>query len=244
MTDKKTHKQRKASSEHVDSTEHDKRRLEQNEPTQEEIEAAIAAGEKLAARDIKRDAEKAAAQVSELAKELELSQAEAAEAKERLARVQADWDNFRKRTAQERKDERSRATEHLVLEIIPALDDMERAIEHTASFGNQEMISGIQAVYDKLQEALKKEGIEMVDPAGDVYDPTVAQAVSTLEDASVPNETVLNVLRKGYIMGGKVIREAMVVVSAGGPHAPANNAQNNASAPHTSEAEHTAQDGE
>lgn len=197
----------------------EKKHTSQDELTQEEVEAAIAAGENRAASELKEDVERVGEEAKALAQELESAREDAAQAKERLARVQADWENFRKRTAQERERERSLATAHLVEAILPALDDMERALEHASTLTDSalsDFSAGVQAVYDKLMAALLQEGVVVIDPEGEPFDPAVAQAVGTVEDASVPPDTVVEVLRRGYKQGSKVIREAMVAVSVGG----------------------------
>lgn len=193
---------------------------QQEELSQEEIEAAIASGEARAAEELKADVDRVSEEAVQLAASVEEARSEAALAKERLARVQADWDNFRKRTAQERIEERTRATAHLVEGILPALDDMERALQHASTSPDAsvaDLAQGVQAVYDKLQGALSQEGVSVIDPTGEPFDPAREQAVGVVEDASIPQETVVEVLRKGYEMGGIVLREAMVSVSSGGP---------------------------
>jgi molecular chaperone GrpE len=165
--------------------------------------------------------------------ELEAARTEAAELRDRVLRGQAEFDNFRKRTAREREDERKRATRHLVTELLPAIDNLERAINHgeevsvstlgaslDASSGAQELrnlLSGVEAVQTQLVAALAKQGVEVIDPLGQPFDPMTQQAVSQQEDTEVPDGTVVDVFQKGYSMGGVVIRHAMVVVSSGGP---------------------------
>ena len=193
------------------------------------VEAAKRAGEAAAEADIKADAEKRQgelqAQLTEAQDAAEAAKKQAAEAKDRLLRLQADWDNYRRRTAQERLDEKERASEKLVTSLLPVLDDMERAIEHAsgaaASDGedNQfdQFVAGVQAVHDKMLSILAKEGVEVIDPAGEAFNPMEHQAVGRVEDTEQPDETVAAVYMRGYRMGGKVIREAMVQVTYGGP---------------------------
>ena len=165
--------------------------------------------------------------------ELEAARAEAAELRDRVLRGQAEFDNFRKRTAREREDERKRATKRLVTELLPAIDSLERAIEHSmasnsvalsgslfsTSDGGElaSLLSGVEAVLAQILAALDKEGVEVIDPLGEPFDPMTQQAVSQQEDTEVPDGTVVDVFQKGYSMGGLVIRHAMVVVSTGGP---------------------------
>jgi molecular chaperone GrpE len=158
--------------------------------------------------------------VDELKAELDpLSQAraEADELRDRFARLQAEWDNFRKRTAAERAQERARAASSLVERLLPIVDDLERAIEHSDTANEASLKEGIAAVYNKLSEVLKREGVKVIDPVGEPFDANLHQAVGKAEDPSVPDETVAQVYQKGYEMGDRVLRAAMVVVSQGGP---------------------------
>lgn len=150
--------------------------------------------------------------------ELEAAKKEAAELKDRYARLQAEWDNFRKRTASERESERARAAESLVTDLLPALDDIERAINHARESGDgSSLVEGVEAIQSKFLQILAKHKVEQVEALGSAFDAMKHQAVGTAEDASVPEETVLQVYQQGYKMGDRVIRPAMVVTSTGGP---------------------------
>ena len=175
--------------------------------TEEEmVEAAIRAGE---------EAAEAASSAEEKARD----------AVERHARLQADWENYRRRTARERNEERDRATEKLVMALLPAIDDMERALDHARaqelSESFSQFVDGVDAVRVKIMGVLEHEGAEVIDPAGEAFDPNVHQAVGRVEDASQYDETVSDVYQKGYRMGGKVLRPAMVTVTYGGEKRPA-----------------------
>ena len=145
------------------------------------------------------------------------AQAEAEEMRDRYLRLQAEWDNFRKRTVAEREQERKRAAEGLVERLLPVLDDLERAIAHSDAASAESLAEGIAAVNAKLNEVLAKEGVKVLDPVGEAFDANVHQAVGKQHEASVPDETVLQVYAKGYEMGGRMLRTPMVVVSEGGP---------------------------
>lgn len=152
------------------------------------------------------------------AAELEAARSEAADLRERYARLQAEWDNFRKRTAAERADERARAAQKLVEEILPVLDDIERALAHAGgSVDIASFAEGVSAVHAKLLGVLSKHSVEVIDPTGQPFDALKHQSVSHVHDETVPDETVLHTLIKGYEMGGRVLRAATVVVSTGGP---------------------------
>jgi molecular chaperone GrpE len=149
--------------------------------------------------------------------ELDQARAEADEFRDRFVRLQAEWDNFRKRTSAEREQERKRAAERLVERLLPIVDDLERAIEHSDTANEASLKEGIAAVYSKLTDVLTREGVTTIDPVGDAFDANMHQAVGKADDPSVPDETVTQVYQKGYEMGDRVLRAAMVVVSQGGP---------------------------
>ena len=197
------------------------------------VEAAIKAGEAAADEDFKSEANDLRAERDELAKKLAsvsddiaAAKAEAAASADRLARLQADWDNYRNRTERERVVERERACEGLVKDLLPAIDDLERAVEHakTVSEGNdvaRQLVDGVSAVHAKVVSVLEKQGVEVIDPAGEPFDPQDHQAVGRVENPDVYDETVADVYQKGYRLGGKVVRPAMVTVAYGGAKRPA-----------------------
>ena len=196
------------------------------------VEAAIRAGEEAAERELAADANKIREERDELQKKLadvenqiEAAKKEASEATERMLRLQADWENYRRRTAAERLAEKERAAEGLVTSLLPVIDDIERAIEHAGVADGdtqfQQFVDGVSAVHAKMLGVLAKEGVEPVDPAGEPFDPLAHQAVGRVEDTEAFDETVAQVYQKGYRMGDKVIRSAMVTVTYGGPKRPA-----------------------
>lgn len=151
--------------------------------------------------------------------ELSVAKTEIAELKDRYARLQAEWDNFRKRTEAARSAERTRAAERLVTNLLPVVDDLDRAIEHVPETADGEFaafVEGVSGVLKKLNEVLSREQVKAVGEVGEAFDALKHQAVGKAEDASVPDETVVTVYQKGYEMGGKVLRPAMVIVSTGG----------------------------
>lgn len=142
---------------------------------------------------------------------------EAAEWQGKYLRLHAEWDTYRRRMKEQREEESRRATEKLVEDIIPVLDDFERSINYANENGEEGLLGGVTAVYAKLNEVLVKEGVEIIDPVGQPYEALEAQAVATVDNLNVPDETVEQVYQKGYRMGNKVIRPAMVTVAVGGP---------------------------
>ena len=201
--------------------------------TEEEmVEAAIRAGEEAADNDFKLKLEKAEKELAEVRKSLDeaaeaqkAAEDKAADAVNRHARLQADWENYRRRTAAERLEERERATEKLVTALLPVVDDMERALDHARTLelsdDFKQFVDGVDAVRAKLLGVFEHEGAEAIDPKGEAFDPNIHQAVGRVEDASQYDETVNDVYQKGYRMGGKVLRPAMVTVTYGGEKRPA-----------------------
>lgn len=209
---------------------------------QAKVEAAIKAGEAAADQDFKSEADGLRAERDELAKKLasvsddiEAAKAEAAASADRLSRLQADWENYRRRTERDRVTERERACEGLVKDLLPAIDDLERAIAHAqaSAEGNdvaQQLADGVSAVHEKVVSVLEKQGVEVIDPAGQPFDPMDHQAVGRVENPDEYDETVADVYQKGYRMGGKVVRPAMVTVTYGGAKRPAEPAEGDAGA--------------
>lgn len=149
--------------------------------------------------------------------EVVAAKTEAAEWQNKYLRLHAEWDTYRRRMKEQREEEKLRATEKLVEDIIPVLDDFERTINYATENGEEGLLGGVIAVHNKLNEVLVKEGVEVIDPVGQPYEALEAQAVATVDNPAVPDETVEQVYQKGYRMGNKVIRPAMVTVAVGGP---------------------------
>lgn len=182
----------------------------EDEPEEAEKPAEDAEGEKPADD---AEAEKAAA-------ELAAAKAEAAEWKDKFMRLHAEWDTYRRRTNEQREAEKVRAAEKLVTSLLPVIDDFERTIDYAEKNGEGELLGGVRAVHSKFVGVLEKDGVEVIDPAGEAFDALEAQAVATVPDTEAFDETVHEVYQKGYRLGAKVIRPAMVTVTTGGPKRP------------------------
>lgn len=147
--------------------------------------------------------------------------AEVAEWKDKYLRLHAEWDTYRRRTKEQREEEKARAAEKLVVSLLPVLDDLERTISYAENNSGADaaggLLDGVKAVLAKFVDTLQKDGVEVLDPAGEAFDALEAQAVGTVDDPSQPDETVNEVYQKGYRMGAKVLRPAMVTVTTGGP---------------------------
>ena len=148
------------------------------------------------------------------------AQAEAKEWQDKFMRLHAEWDTYRRRTAEQREAEKARAGEKLVESLLPVIDDFERTIDYAEQNGEAGLMDGVKAVHSKFVGVLTSGGVTIINPEGEAFDALECQAVATIDDASVPDETVNQVYQKGYKMGAKVLRPAMVTVTTGGPKRP------------------------
>ncbi|KAF0208281.1 MAG: nucleotide exchange factor GrpE [Actinomycetota bacterium] len=151
-------------------------------------------------------------------RELEAARTEAAGHLETAQRLQAEFENYRRRVTREQADSVARAGKRIVEELLPVLDNLERAIAHTTAGGDlAQLVTGVGMVHQQVLDVFGKEGVEIIDPLGEEFDPQFHQAVGQHEDVSVPDNSVVEVLQKGYLLGGRVVRPAMVIVGSGGP---------------------------
>jgi molecular chaperone GrpE len=130
---------------------------------------------------------------------------------DQLKRVSADFENYRKRTARDQQSLVARAAERLVRELLPVLDDLERALQAAEEHEEAKLEEGVRLVHRQLAETLRKEGLEEV-PTDGTFDPHVHEALLA-QPAEVESGTILEVLQKGYRLGDRVLRPARVVVA-------------------------------
>ena len=137
--------------------------------------------------------------------------AEKADLQDRLLRQRAEFDNYRRRADRERSDYLQYAAMDLVREVLPAVDDFERALKHETT--DQEYAKGIELIYQRLAEMLKKMGLEEIETTGRRFDPNVHQAVQRVETEDAEDQSILAEFQKGYYFRGKLLRPAMVKVA-------------------------------
>jgi molecular chaperone GrpE len=130
---------------------------------------------------------------------------------DRLLRRQAEFDNFRRRAERERADVLERANTETVRSILPILDDFERALKVECS--GKEYARGMELIYQRLSDALKKLGLEPISAKGQKFDPHVHHAVEMAENDEVEDHTVLEEYERGYNFRGRLLRPAMVKVA-------------------------------
>ncbi len=150
-------------------------------------------------------------EVQEEPDETEKLRAELADTKDKYLRLMAEYDNFRKRSAKERLEITESARGSAVEEILPIIDNFERALgtetEDTA------YKQGVEMIFKQFGDVLTKLGVEVIDPVGETFDPNIANAVNQIEDPELGENVVAQVFQKGYRIGSKVVRYAMVVVA-------------------------------
>ncbi|HUZ84376.1 MAG TPA: nucleotide exchange factor GrpE [Gaiellales bacterium] len=138
-----------------------------------------------------------------------------------LRRVAAEFDNFRKRVQRESGQQSARAIESLVSELLPVLDNLERALDASLHHEPAKVADGVKLVHQQLADLLARRGVEEIDAApGAAFDPHVHEALSQTPSEH-PEGAIADVWQRGYRVAGRVVRPARVVVSSGGQPPPA-----------------------
>ncbi len=136
---------------------------------------------------------------------------ELAAVKDQLVRTMAEYDNFRKRSAREKDALRAEIITNVTSKFLPVMDNLERAL--TADCTDENYKNGVRMIYDSFMETLKNLGVEEIASDGAAFDPNYHQAVQRVENSDVESGTVVQTFAKGYKIGEKVIRFAMVSVA-------------------------------
>ncbi|MCU1261616.1 MAG: GrpE protein [Bryobacterales bacterium] len=152
-----------------------------------------------------------ASQVSDLTAERDQLAREKTDLQDRVLRLQADFDNFRKRSDKDRSDFAQYAGMEVVRDILPVLDNLELALKADPS--SKDYAKGVEMIYDRLASALKKLGLEPIDTAGAKFDPHVHQAVEKIQTEDAEDHTVIDDFQRGYKFKGKLLRPSMVKVA-------------------------------
>ena len=128
-------------------------------------------------------------------------------------RVQADFDNYRKRALRDQERLVAHAHERLVRELLPILDDLERALEAAERHEEAQLVDGVELVQKSLRAALAKEGLTEIETSGQ-FDPHVHEALLTQPAEGAEPGSVVDVVQRGYRLGDRVVRPARVIVAA------------------------------
>ncbi|MDQ0231582.1 nucleotide exchange factor GrpE [Metabacillus malikii] len=173
----------------------------------EEVKVSDDQVEVIESDEPKANEDKSDEKIAELETKLE-------EAENKALRAQADFDNFRRRTRLEQEAAQKYRAQSLVSEIIPALDNFERALQIDAdNEQTKSLLQGVQMVYNQLVQALQNEGVEAIKSVGEQFDPNFHQAVMQVEDENYDSNIVVEELQKGYKLKDRVIRPSMVKVN-------------------------------
>lgn len=179
------------------------------EERNEQVTEAAEQVEEVTAEDILENnaGDELQAQVTELEGKL-------AETESRMLRLQADFDNYRRRVQLDKEAAEKYKAQSLVLDILPALDNFERAMKIEVQDEQMtSLLQGMEMVYRQLVEALSKEGVEAIEAVGQPFDPYLHQAVMQVEDSGYEPNTVVEEFQKGYKLKDRIIRPSMVKVN-------------------------------
>ena len=147
------------------------------------------------------------------AAEAEALKVQLAEGAERMKRLQADFENFRRRTRQEKEELSNMVVQDFIKELLPMLDNFDRAMAAEATDAAK-FQQGVEMIYNQLTEIRKNKGMELIDTKDAKFDPNFHQAVMRVENPDLEDEAIAMELQKGYMVKGKVIRPSMVQVVA------------------------------
>jgi molecular chaperone GrpE len=168
--------------------------------------------------------EAAAAAEESVVDPVEALMAENADLKDRALRTMAEMENLRRRTEKEVKDARQYAVSGFARDMLTVSDNLSRALEalpeddrKNADAGVASLIEGVEMIERDLLNQLEKNGVRKLEPEGQKFDPNFHQAMFEVPNTEVPNNTVVQVVQAGYVIGERVLRPAMVGVSKGGP---------------------------
>lgn len=191
-------------------------RLQEKEaPVQETAAEEVASTEEVTEADDTVEAAEPEVQAEDIPPEEGFADALEAQLKEkndRILRLQADFENFRRRTAKEKEELTAVITQNMLGDLLPLLDNFERAMAVEQTDG-EAFRKGVEMIFTQLKEVLDKNGLEHIEAEGQPFDPNVHQAVMRVENPDVSDGTVTQVLQKGYRAKGRVIRPAMVQVA-------------------------------
>ncbi|WP_325891817.1 nucleotide exchange factor GrpE [Grimontia sp. NTOU-MAR1] len=187
---------------------------EENKIQEEELQIeAVEAQAEENALDAETDA--MISRITELEAALEASEATVKEQQDSVLRARADIENMRRRTEQEIDKARKFALERFANELLPVIDNMERAVEMADKENDalKPMIEGVELTLKTMKDAVEKFGLKELNPHGESFNPEFHQAMSIQESADHEPNTVMFVMQKGYELNGRVVRPAMVMVS-------------------------------
>ena len=156
----------------------------------------------------------------ELNDQLAAAQAKAQENHDHYLRARADLDNFRKRAQREKEDLLKFSNETILRELLPVIDNLERALQHAAIDSEKGLLQGVELTLGQFAKVLEKFNVVAIEATGEPFDPARHDAMGQIESAEQPPNTVVQLLQKGYLLNDRLLRPAMVLI-AKAPAAPA-----------------------
>lgn len=157
------------------------------------------------------DINKEADEIIELKKQVETQKVQISETEDRLKRVAAEFDNYKKRSAKERDSLYNSLMSDVVAGFLPIIDNLEKAVETETK--DDEYKKGIELVLKQFKDILAAKGVVEIESVGKTFDPELHEAVSSIQDATKGEKEIVQEYRKGYMIGNKVIRHSMVIVA-------------------------------
>ena len=148
--------------------------------------------------------------------ELAAARSALGDAEDRFLRLQAEFENFRRRSLKERQESLQYGHQNLVKDLLAAVDNLERALAHSeedASADLESVVQGVELVRRELMGALGKHGVKVIEPLKEAFDPAFHEAMGQLPDASVEPNSVIEVLQKGYMINDRMLRPARVLLA-------------------------------
>ncbi len=154
---------------------------------------------------------KRADEIIELKKQIESQKVQIDETEDRLKRVAAEFDNYKKRSAKERDTLYNSLIADIVSNFLPIMDNLEQAV--AAETKDEEYRKGIELVLKQFKDVLASKGVKEIETVGKTFDPELHEAVSSIVDENLGEKEIAQEYRKGYMIGSKVIRHSMVIVA-------------------------------
>ena len=180
---------------------------ETTENTVNDAENTVDAGAEAVEAEVVEDTEEAVVDAAHVLEELKN------EFDNRYKRLQADFDNFRRRTNQEKEQLSGFVKGNVLADLLPVLDNFERAVQSPAEGDAKTFLDGFVMIHQNLMATLQKHGLAPIEAVGQPFDPNLHQAIMRVETDEYPEDTVVEVLQTGYTVDGRCIRPTMVKVS-------------------------------
>ena len=159
-------------------------------------------------------AESTEAPSEDIAAKLDEKERESAEAKERYLRLYAEFDNYKKRAQRDQLDYTKFAAEKVIKELLPVVDNLERAVAHARSVkADASIVDGLGLIVRQFLDALGKSGCEPIEVVGKPFDPAFHQALAQVESSEHEPDTVVEEAQRGYLLHGRILRPSLVIVS-------------------------------